>query len=491
MSVDTAWLDEGLAAMEELVNRAERDPLSQVRWLRPQDAFLRLDARNKLYRAGNQALGKSTVGLAEMLFHIQGRHPFRASKPGPAHWAVCSLNQAQSLAIQEKFNDMLGPDVLAPSCLYSQKTGFGANKPKTIFADGSTIRWVTDDQGPRSIAGWTGDGLLVDEPCGPDMWRELKKRMMIRRGPIIATFTPINGPIAHFKEEVEKGLLAEVHAPLTVENCRYADTGEIRRLPDGTLCDQEWIDEIFRGTIGRWGPIINNGEWETLIEGIVFDCFDAKKHKMEGGLNPAKGDVVWVLGFDYATADREFGHVASLCQVQTYRDARNRERFRVYAADEVALGGTDTDAAFADAVLTMLERNRISWTDLYAVHGDNPVTSRWVEKSNQNTEKAIIIARGITSRALAPRIQNAKDHIASKGAYDSSIQKLYESIADGNFRVSSRCEVLIKGLETWDYSKMHPYKDAIDACRYALKPFIFPRSRASGVEIVLHGRPRG
>lgn len=479
----------GLAALAELVARAERDPLSQVRWLRPQDAFLRLSARNKLYRAGNQALGKSTVGLAEMLYHLEHRHPFLPTKDGPVHWAVCSLNQSQSLAIQEKFHAMLSPDALAPGCNYSIKTGFGANKPKFIHANGSTIRWVTDDQGPRSIAGWTGDGLLVDEPCGPDMWRELKKRMMIRRGPIIATFTPINGPIAHFKEEVEKGLLAEVHAPLTVDNCRYADTGELRRLPDGTLCDEAWIEEIFAGTIGRWGPIINNGEWETLIEGVVFDCFDAKKHVVDNArLNPAKGQVYWVLGFDYAAADRDFGHVASLCQVQMFRDARNRERFRVYACDEVALGGTATDYAFAEAVLTMLERNRIQWPELHAVHGDNPVSSRWIEKSNTNTHKAICLARGIGQNSLQPRILNVKDDVVSKGSMDSSIQKVYEAIADGLFHVSSRCPILIKGLETWDYSKMHPYKDAIDACRYALKPFIFPRGRAGNVEVIVHGR---
>lgn len=489
MPADTAWLDRGLAALQELVTRAERDPLARRRWLRPQDAFLRLDERRKIYRAGNQALGKTEVALAEMRYHLEGSHPYHAVRQGAVHWLVCSLNQSQSLAIQEKFNDMLPAELLSPITPYNMKTGFGANKPKTILTNGSSVRWVTDDQGPRSVAGGTVDGVLVDEPCGPDMWRELNKRLLIRRGPILAAFTPINGPIAHFKAEVESGLLAEVHAPLTVDNCRFADTGEIRRLLDGTLCNQAWIDEIFRSTIGRWSGIINNGDWETLIEGVLFTCFDEAKHvRADVRLNPERGAPMWVLGFDYAAADRPLGHVASLCQVQRTTDLKGRHRWRIYAADEVALGGTASNTTFADGVLAMLDRNRIAWTDLHAVHGDNPVTSRWVEKSNINTEKAIARARGIGQNSLQPRILNAKDGVASGLMMDKSIQWLWETIADDLFHVSPRCKALIEGLKTWDYSKMHPYKDAIDACRYALKPMVFEQARPSGVQTHFYGR---
>ena len=138
---------------ESIADMAEH-PRRYMRWMVPQEAFRRLPGKSKLYRAGNQALGKTTVGLAEVIDHCVGRHPYRAVKPPPVHWVVCSLNQTQSLAIQAKFHAMTGEgEVDAAMSPYNPKTGYGANKPVTIFVNGSTVRWVTDDRGPRAVAG--------------------------------------------------------------------------------------------------------------------------------------------------------------------------------------------------------------------------------------------------------------------------------------------------------------------------------------------------
>jgi hypothetical protein len=52
--------------------------------------------------------------------------------------------------------------------------------------------------------------------------------------------------------------------------------------------------------------------------------------------------------------------------------------------------------------------------------------------------------------------------------------------------VHPRCEALIRGYETWDYSKLHPSKDCLDSARYALLPFIFAMAPPSGVVVRLY-----
>lgn len=477
-----AALDGFLAACADIEADAVENPLRYMRWLRPQAAFLRLDAPRKLYRAGNQALGKSTVGLAEVVYRCLGIHPYYATKKPPILVIICSLNRQQSLAIQAKLHELLPADALAPGCTYNSKTGYGANNPVTAFANGSVIKWVTDDQGPRAVAGATVDLVLVDEPCGPEMLRELEKRVLMRRGDILMTMTPINGPTTHIRERVEAGLLAEVHAPLTVDNCRYADTGELRTLSDGTPCDQAWIDSIYAQTAKQWAPIVNNGEWEEAPVKNFFDCFDRSRHvRADVRLLPRQdAPVRWVMGIDYAAADREYGHVAVLAQVQQLRDSKGRLKESIYVRDEVALRGTYTNEVFVEHVLSMLERNGLHWHQLHAVHGDNPVTSVFVQKSNLETMKELGRQLGVAYNSLQPRIQNAKDNMQSAGSFPTSCQYLYGLLADGRLLIHPSCRLLADGLERWDYTRDHPLKDIVDGLRYAVKPYWNVTTRGPG-----------
>ena len=46
-----------------------------------------------------------------------------------------------------------------------------------------------------------------------------------------------------------------------------------------------------------------------------------------------------------------------------------------------------------------------------------------------------------------------------------------------------RCELLGKGMETWDYTRDHPMKDCIDAFRYSLKDYIFRLGQSGGTVV--------
>lgn len=482
-------LDALLDALGDLHAENARDPLAAIRWMVPQDAFLRLDGRSKAYRAGNQALGKSTVGLASVLMHCRGVHPYHRVRPPPVHWVICSLNQQQSIAIQRKFHALVGSDELTDECAatYSEKWGYGANKPTTQFRNGSIIQWVTDDQGPRAVAGATLDGVLVDEPCSPEMLRELQKRLLRRNGYLLLTFTPINGPTAHLREAIEAGHIAEIHAPLTLENLRFADTGEQVTLDDGTPCDQAFIDEIWRRTPGLYADIVNNGGWETAVDGVFFENFDPKRHGVEQRFRPGVGDTVgWYVGFDYAAADRDFGQVAVLVQVLTRRPkpgSAGLPEHWIHVAEEVVVGGRVDPDAFVDQLVGALGRRNLEWPAVQSAHGDNPVSSKWQVKSNAITMRALSNRLRVPQASLRPRILNAKEGIQTDRSRDQGCRWLFSAIGRDRVTVSPRCPHLAKALQTWDYSPDHPYKDVIDALRYALKPFIFPRGVSKGAEL--------
>jgi hypothetical protein len=248
------------------------------------------------------------------------------------------------------------------------------------------------------------------------------------------------------------------------------------RLLDGRLMDADWIAEQWRTTPASYAPVVLDGEWETRPEGVFFRNFERARHVQAGArLDPARGRIWRCLGIDYAAAPREYGQTAVLCEVQQQRDPKGRMREAIIVQDAVVMPGVASNPQFATELVRMLERQGVEWRALDHVHGDNPVASRWVEKSNIETMRALARELGVGQHALVPRIRNAKEGRLSSGMLDTGCRYLYEHLADGYLLLHPRCETLAQALETWDYGREHPAKDRIDALRYALKPFIFPR----------------
>jgi len=423
--------------------------------------------------------GKTYVGIAEVIYRATGTHPFYPTRRPPVEiWIVCT-SWAQSVAIMGKFWALVPKDQIRAT-RWDPKNGFGKDNPAVVFHNGSIVRFRTTNQGPEALAGATIDYVHVDEPCDDDVYRELDRRVMRRAGSIGITLTPINRPTEWLRELVKIGAVTEVHARLTAANLTPLGARRPLTLLDGTVMDEEWIAGERAKTPAMTAPVVLDGEWETRPEGVFFKCFDVLRHVRKGiDLDPARGTIRHVLGFDYATADRDYGHCAVLSKVQPYTDEKGNKFARVLVLDEVTMPGTATTQEFARAVLTMLARNSLKWGDLYAVHGDNPVESRWVQKSNINTMKALVIEMGISYRALSPQVLNAKDHVRSVEAMDKGCRWMYGAIATGDYVVHPRCELLIRALQTWDYDPKHPLKDVIDANRYSLKPWIFTSTVSS------------
>jgi phage terminase large subunit-like protein len=466
-----------LEAARKLAEKAAADPLRWVQWTPPQDALLRLGAPRKLLRAGNQ-IGKTTAALAEVIWRATGLHPHLPTRAPPIEaWIVCT-SWSQSVAIMRKFHALCPADAVDArrSSRFSVRSGYGKDNPAVVLMNGSIVRFRTTRQGAEALQGATVHHVLIDEPTDVDIYRELDRRLLRTGGTLTIAMTPANRDCAWLREMVEHGSVVEVHARLTVENLTPIGESLPLALLDGTLMDAEWIAEQWRTTPAIYAPVVLDGAWEIRPEGVFFVNFDRAKHvSATMRLDPARAPVVWAIGIDYAAAPREYGQTAMLCQVQTTRDVRGRTREAILVTDEVVMAGTASNAQFAAEVVAMLRRHGVEWRDVAHVHGDNPVVSRWVEKSNLETMRAIARELGVGAAALQPRIRNAKEGRMNTAMLDAGCRYLYEHIADGLLIVHPRCSLLIDAIETWDYGRDHPGKDRIDAVRYALKPFIFPR----------------
>jgi phage terminase large subunit-like protein len=486
--VDLTAALSAIGALHTIADKHAQDPLSFVRWTPPQRDWLSHPGARKLLRAGNQ-LGKTYVGLAEVIHRALGTHPhYRTRKPPVEIWIVCT-SWAQSVAIMAKFWALVPRSALRKGTTFDPRSGFGKDNPAVVFTNGSVVRFKTTNQGPEALAGATIDYVHIDEPCDEDVYRELDRRVLRRNGQIGITLTPVNRPTEWLRKLVELGAVHEVHARLTEANLTpVGGTGPLRLL-DGTPMDAAWIAKQWAVTPATYAGVILDGEWETRPEGVFYSCFDTKKHVSDAvRLDPRQGPIRWALGFDYAAANRDFGHCVSLSQVQVRNvndGTRDRVVTAVYTVDELTLHGSATTAQSAIQTVAMLQRHGLRWIDLYSVHGDNPVASRWVEKSNMDTMRAIAKEIGVSPSALSPRILNAKDHVKATGSFDAWCRWVYERLANGEMMVHPRCTNTIKGFGKWDYTKDHPFKDILDAQRYALKPWVFSRPGAPGVTVRL------
>lgn len=476
-----------LRAARKLTDRVSSEPLRHVQWTPPQRAFHQQQSKRKLFRAGNQ-IGKTWAVLAEAIWIASKTHPYQAPRPGPLEiWIICT-SWSQSVAIMRKFHQLCPRHLIndRASSNFSVRSGYGKDNPAVVFVDGTIIRFRTTNQGPEALQGSTVHHVVIDEPTSIDIYRELDRRVMRTGGTVSISATPANRDCTWMREMVEDGSILEVHAKLTVANLTPEGEREPLRLLDGTLMDQAWIDEQWRLTPALFAPVVLDGEWDMRPEGVFFDLFDPAIHvNGQARLDPARGEIRLQLGIDYAAAAREYGQTAALLQVQQSIDEHGRKREAVLMLDEVVMPGVATNRAFADKLVAMLSRHGLNWRDLYQPHGDNPVVSRWVQKSNIETMKAIAKRLGIGPNALQPRIRSAKEGRQSSGMVDAGCRYLYAAMADQLFVVHPRCVLTIEAIQTWDYDAHHPAKDRIDAIRYALKPWIFPSGRARGGQLLV------
>lgn len=467
-------------AAKHLGDARERAALDAIDWLVPQSQFLALPYRWKMLRAGNQTVGKTTVGLAECIMHALGTHPVHPWR-GPRIVWIVTASWSQSLAIQQKLWALLPKQHITDRCRngYSPKHGFGNHNPMAEFTNGSIIQIKTAKQDALDLASATVHHVLFDEPPKYQrVFEEIKKRLAVTNGTMSLTLTPINAPVDYLREQTEAGLIHDMHVRLTSEIQRHTRSGRRRILPDGTPADEAWIERLRRETPSHEAPVTMDGEWETRSVGRVFGAFQpiiAPQGHIFTDATRRPDEARVLLGIDHGQTSGT--QAIMLVEVEITTDPHPS----VWVLDEYCPSAATTSEQDADAVLGMLRRAGLGWSDVDEIWGDIPSGTGRLDparKGNLDLEDAIARRLGKRTRdALTPRIKTAKrGRDAGSGSVRLGIRYLHQQMVRQRFFVHQRCTTLINGLSNWQGrrgdKKDEGHKHPIDGVRYALRTYV-------------------
>ena len=465
-----------LLAAEAATEHARTHPLDHCRWTIAQRRYLESRRRRKMLRMGNRG-GKSWVALADVAYRATKRHPFRPdwnARRGPQHQWIVTVSWSQQVPLQRLFRGFLSADDLVKAPNWDPAKGWGKDAPTLVFRDGSTVGWRTMRQGPLAHAGADLDHVLIDEPCAAEHYRELERRVLTRAGEISLSLTPVNAPgdLGWLRELADEGVVQDLHFKMTEDLFRYED-GSLRTLPDGTLCNQAWIEEQLKGVPMRWREIVIDGGWEEIAVDATFaEVFERAVH-VSSDLPTGK---VWIgIGFDHGSGD--FCETAVLVAVD-----KSAEFPRVHIIDAIEQPANSPPEADAKAILAMLRRNGVAWKsgsldwacgDIAHYGGRRNVVGR-----KSNAELAAELARSLQLgryEALAPPIRTAKTGMGStpRGSVFRGESWLHKALLrPGQLRIHPRAESVIKAFEKYRGGSEDPHGHLMDAVRYALDPWI-------------------
>jgi len=473
-STARAFRGSHLATVRQLRTRAIQRAASFYSWLPLQLECLRDTAQARLFRAGNQTIGKTVVGAEDLACHVTGVNPYNPDsvrKDRPITAVVIFGNKDQSVGVQRKIFEAIPPELLHPSTKYSEEKGLISRKQTFRVKHVPTGRWSvvyfrTDEQGAPSIKGITADYIWCDEIPTFETHREARKRITQagKWGRILITATMVNNPAGWLHDDVKAGLYSDHWRPLTPAELVPVGRDRPLRLDDGTPKDADWIAKLCRETPDYLIPVLVHGEWEVRSGSRVFGAFrdgGASSHVSE---REPDGERELVLGFDWGT--KAVKQVCLFVQIQ-----RRPNGPHVYVTDEyVAEDGSTTLAMDARAVIGMLTRHGWAWADMDRVYADRSYVSGHEAKSAQLMQKWIAVEIGDVAK---PDIRTVKRGDGrGRGSVMAGVRWLHDAMVEGRFFVHPRCRHVIAALNNWT-GQDDDWKDKIDALRYALDQEIF------------------
>ena len=445
--------------IRRLKDRAVTNPLDYYCPTPPQEAFLRDDSKIKLLLGGNQ-VGKTTVGVVELLHRCLGTHPYLKTDPPPIQAYLITHSHQQSVTIQEKLYAMTPKGALHPDCEFIPGKGFRGIHPIVRFSNGSIIYIKTANQG-LGLASFTASFVHLDEPVTQEVWNEVAARTLRggaggKTGTIAITMTPVGQDVRYLQKLVEEGVVSCTKAPLTVEMTtpKYCKP----------TIEQSTIDRISQTYLPIDRAARLNGDWVVGIpEGRVFDSFE---EAMISSQPPPIANYKIAIGIDHGSQPNT--QIAILVAMNL-EDPQNPW---VYVLDEYVSGAAPPEA-HARAILEMLARHQIdpgqcTWT------GDNV---HFGDSSGQGKMSNSLLMKAFESVLRVPmlsfRIRTVKKKRYSV-YYGSAM--IHSIMARKQFFIHPNCKRTIPSIQRWTMKKNQSDRSrdewghCIDAMRYAIIP---------------------
>lgn len=253
----------GLA--ERVKVQAERPNIHGYQPHDKQILFHSADRRHRLYIGGNRS-GKTTGGIAEDLFWLTGKHPYRKTPDGGVRGRIVGVDFINGI---EK---ILKPEMMR-WCPVSELRGnswadaYDTQERTLHFENGSFVEFMSYDQDVDKFAGTSRHFIHFDEEPPQDIYIECMTRLIDTKGSWWMTLTPVMGMEWMFDDVYIPGKndpesnISVIEVDMT-EN-PYLDQVEIQEYLK--LIPDEDIDARQHGKFVRRG-------------GVIYKPFDRKIH---------------------------------------------------------------------------------------------------------------------------------------------------------------------------------------------------------------------
>lgn len=438
-------------------DRAELAMLHHPRLTDPQRAFASSTDRKMLWRGGN-SIGKSWGHAWDLVHFIRGTHPYRAVPAGRRTAIVAGYSFAQMDPLMEKLWAALPKGEIHPKLYYAQGQGIkGFKEPVIPFVagpgKGSVIYLATYEQGAGRIMGAQVHRVSLDEPPPSSVYAEALPRLNTHRGELRMTFTPTpeSPPLEYLEKLVKTGGIRE----LQTTYCQAAVT--VR----GGLVDWPWkrqaeIDEDILSYLPDERGMREHGDWTPIVAGRWFDRVTEAAF-YDGGL--PLGQWTIAIGIDHGA--RPGRQIAVLAAVNELGD--------FVVLDEACHEGVSTTREDARAILAMLERHAMRWTDVDVWVGDRATQeSYWGSvKSNRDLQAELARELGMSASQAADKGLRIETMKKERGSVRRGVALMNTLAARAALRISRACVKVIKGVREWKGQPGSELKDALDAARYA------------------------
>lgn len=426
--------------MSDVIKLAEamrRDPLRFEKYMVGAGAplFHSDTSRERILRAGNQ-WGKTRAGARETLWIMTGEHPWREVKPPPVRGRVVTYSWAQSVEVQRRINEIL-PKFLVEGYDFNDQRGFVGAKLK--LKNGSLLEIMTASQDTIAHGAAALDFVWVDEPPPRPLYSELLARLLVKKGSLYLTMTPVGRPVDWLIDEIEEGRLSGHRFDLSTENCPHLG--------------QDQIDAIGHKYLPHERPQRMHGHWHGESPDRFFEAFSDRAVNTE----MPRGEVKIALGIDHGEG---VGKEAAI--LMAYMEGS--EGFpRIWVLDEYRnTKRTDPDED-AFGILQMLRRNEINPEEVDLAVGDINTTGKGGGGIKVNDALSEAIRRQTKTKFAPIVIRSARK---GRGSIMYGSRLINYAFRRGDLTIHPRCKSLIYSLQHWK-GKDDELKHPLDALRYA------------------------
>ncbi len=426
-----------------LAEEMRRDPLRFERYRVGAGAplFHADTSREKLLRAGNQ-WGKTRAGARECLYIMTGCHPWREVKKPPVRGRVVTYSWAQSVEVQRRINEIL-PSFLVDGYDFNMVRGF--INAKLRLKNGSLLEIMTASQGSLAHGAASLDYVWVDEPPPRDLYSELLARLLVKKGTLFLTMTPVGRPVDWLIDEIEEGRLSDHRFDLTPENCPHLD--------------QEQIDAIGEKYLVSERAQRCHGHWHGVTVGRFFEAFSQEAVTEE----IPRGECRIALGIDHGE-----GVGKECCLLMLYIDDPDGKFSRVWIIDEyINKKRTDPDEDAA-GILAMLNRHDIRPQEIDLAVGDINSAGKFAGGIKVNDALSDAIQRQTKAKFPPVVIRSARK---GRGSVMYGSRLINYAFRRGDLTIHPRCKNLIHSFRHFK-GQEEDLKHTLDAARYAISSIL-------------------